>query len=244
MEKYDCLVVLGDSWSYGAELNPLSRESDRFDSHLALSLNLPLVNLARESATNFCYKWHFLDYVFTNKLYHCPLVVIGVTGKARALIYNNQLDYFQESPDRLVSESLVDQNWKNSKNSGGNQRITPGHMDFPTPDKKIIFDLFYSNIYDEKYGEISLFWEIKLLESLIKSYNGTCVFWNTFEQITQIDYTWVQTLKLSSLFVNDFDVIVNKKTNPELFASGSHPNAKGHFKVFEAIKNCLDCELT
>ena len=89
MNKFDSIIILGDSWSWGSELPEHQRIKKRFDSLLSNEFKVESINLARESATNFCYKWHWCDWVFSNPVYKNPMVIVGITGPNRHLIWNN-----------------------------------------------------------------------------------------------------------------------------------------------------------
>lgn len=238
MKKFNSLIILGDSWSWGSELSETSRISDRFDNLLAQRYNVKCINLARESASNFCYKWHWFDWLNSNPTLVNPLVVVGITAPNRHLIYNNQANFFQESPNRLVNENTVLNNWGNKPNSGGFIRAFPNHIDFADDTKKRCQKNFYCYNYDNKMAEISVIWEIKLLNLMIQEYGGQSIFWSNMHLYEQISWPWAQ------LILNDVHLVNNLQPlnyNKDCFSyQGSHPNTNGHQYIMTMLDQFIN----
>ena len=233
MNNFDSIIILGDSWSWGAELPEDQRTLLRFDHALSNKFELSCVNLSRESASNFCYKWHWLDYISSNKQIQQPLVIVGITGINRHLIWNNQADFFQESQGRLLEEKTVLENWTNQKGSGGFIRAFPYHVDFPNPTKKRCQDNFYRYNYDDKMAEIYSIWEIKLLDLMIKDRGGFPVFWSNFQPYQQIELPWAKTLLNHCKLVNALQPFAYQSEH--FYRKDSHPNEAGHAYIADIL---------
>jgi len=233
MNKFDSIIILGDSWSWGSELPEDQRPLLRFDHALSNKFKKSCVNLSRESATNFCYKWHWLDYISANIQIQQPLVIVGITGPNRHLIWNNQADFFQESPRRLLIEKTVLENWPNQKGSGGFIRATPWHVDFPDSIKKRCQDNFYRYNYDDKMAEIYSIWEIKLLDLMIKDCGGFPVFWSNFHSYQQIKLPWAKTLLNHCKLINDLQPFAYQSDH--FYHTDSHPNEAGHAYIADIL---------
>lgn len=238
MKKFDSLIIIGDSWSWGSELEENFRISNRFDTLMAKQLDLVSINLSRESASNFCYKWHWLDWLNSNNCsVSCPLVIVGITGPNRHLLYNNQADFFQESPERLLSEDMIYQNWQNKPKSGGFIRAFPNYVDFPDQTKKEIQKNFYAYNYDDKMGEIYSLWEIKLLNSMIKDYGGHPVFWSNYHSYEQINMPWAKLLLKNCNLVNNLQSFV---TDKKFFKNTvGHPDISGHLHIANVLTHAI-----
>jgi hypothetical protein len=242
---FDSIITLGDSWSWGTDLPDGQRADLRFDSVLGKKLGLTVTNLARESASNFCYKWHWIDWINSEShIYKHPLVVVGITAPHRQLIWNNQADFFQESPGRLISEKMVHDNWGNNKNSGGFVRAFPNHVDFPNQSKKTCQENFYRYNFDDTMAEIYSIWEIKFLDLLIKEHGGFPIFWSNFYSYTQIQLPWAKNLLNNCILANNLQslfVYENKNLSPQenkfFYTPWSHPNEIGHQHIAEIIAN-------
>jgi hypothetical protein len=238
MKTFDSIITIGDSWSWGCELPEDQRISHRFDTLLSNKLDLKCINLSREGASNFCYKWHWINWLNSNHAsIGCPLVVVGITGPNRHLLYNNQADYFQESPDRLISENMVRQNWGNNPGAGGFVRAFPNHLDFPNPVKKQIQKNFYTYNYDDKMAEIYSLWEIKLLDMLIKESGGYPIFWSNFHNYEQIKLPWAKMLLEGCDIVNHLQPLATDKKY--FLGTATHPNAQGHAYIMEVLDNFI-----
>lgn len=239
MKTFDSIIIIGDSWSWGSELPEDQIISHRFDTLLSNKLNLKCINLSRESASNFCYKWHWINWLNSNYAStSCPLVIVGITGPNRHLLYNNQADYFQESPDRLMSEDMVRQNWGNNPGSGGFVRTFPNHMDFSNPVKKQIQKNFYTYNYDDKMAEIYSLWEIKLLNMMIKDSGGHPIFWSNFHNYEQTKLPWAKVLLKGCDLVNDLQALVTDKKY--FLGTESHPNDQGHAYIMEVLDSFIN----
>ena len=238
MKNFDSIVIIGDSWSWGSEIAEDQRVSVRFDTLLSKKFNINAVNLSRESATNFCYKWHWLDWLSSNPEYKNPLVVVGITAPNRHLIYNNSANFFQESPDRLMSEEMVLANWENGPHTGGFIRAFPNYIDFPDNIKQQCQENFYRYNYDDKMAEIYTIWEIKLLDSLIRESGGQPVFWSNFHPYKQIALPWVQQLLKNCSLVNSLQPL---DFDSECFKGHwTHPNARGHQYIMEVLEQYIN----
>ena len=237
MKNFNCIVTIGDSWSWGSELPEEQRISARFDSLLSKKFNVESINLSRESATNFCYKWHWIDWLNSNPQKTHPLVIVGVTGPNRHLIYNNYADFFQESPGKLISEEMVVSNWGNGAHTGGFIRAFPNYIDFPDPIKKQCQENFYRYNYDDKMAEIYTIWEIKLLDSMIKEYGGQPIFWSNFYPYKQITLPWAKDLLKDCLLVNSLQPLDFDKKYFE--GCYGHPNALGHQYIMEVLEQYI-----
>ena len=238
MKNFNSIVTLGDSWSWGSELPDDQRVAIRFDTLLSNKFNIESVNLARESATNFCYKWHWINWLTSNPSIENALVIVGITGPNRHLIYNNRADLFQESPGRLVSEEMVHANWGNGAGTGGFIRAFPNHVDFLDTTKKQCQDNFYRYNYDDKMAEILTIWEIKLLDLMIKQSGGIPIFWANFYPYTQISLPWAKEILKDSRLVNGLQPFNYSK---ECFINThSHPNAVGHQYIMEVLEQYIN----
>ena len=233
MNKFDSIIILGDSWSWGSELPELQRIENRFDHALSNKFGLSCVNLSREAATNFCYKWHWLDYISSDKQIQQPLVIVGITHPNRNLIWNNQADFFQETPGRLLEEKTVLENWPNQKGSGGFIRATPWDLNFPDPTKKRCHDNFYRYNHDDKMAEIYSIWEITLLDLMIKDRGGFPVFWSNFYSYQQIKLPWAKTLLNHCKLVNALQPFAYQALH--FYHKGSHPNEAGHAYIADIL---------
>lgn len=241
MKKFDSLVILGDSWSWGSELPEDIRVASRFDSLLGEQLKLECINLSRESASNFCLKWHWLDWLLTTPVYKNPLVIVGITGPNRQLIYNNQAEFFQEGGGgRLVSEDVVLSNWGNSQEVGGFIRAFPNYIDNPTPIKTKCQENFYRYNYNDTMAEIYTIWEINHLNLLIQSAGGQAIFWSNFHLYNQVSLPWCQLLLNSVDLVDSLHPItlsLRSKTNH--VCPGGHPNIAGHKHIQNILSQYL-----
>jgi hypothetical protein len=238
MKKFDSIVTIGDSWSFGSEIPEDRRVAVRFDTLLSKKCNVKSVNLARESATNFCYKWHWIDWLNSNPEYKNPLVVVGITGPNRHLIYNNYADFFQESPGRLVSEEMVLSNWGNGKQTGGFIRAFPNHIDFPNISKKQCQDNFYRYNYDDKMAEILTIWELKLLDLMIKQSGGQPFFWSNFHPYKQIELPWAQQVLKDCKLVNGLQPFDYDKDC--FVGTMCHPNIVGHQYIMGVLEQFIN----
>jgi hypothetical protein len=230
MKKFDSLVVLGDSWSWGSELPEDIRVASRFDTLLGNQLGLECINLSRESASNFCLKWHWLDWISTAPAYKNPLVIVGITGPNRWLIYNNQAEFFQEGGGgRLVNEDVVMSNWGNSQKTGGFIRAFPNYIDTPTPEKTRCQENFYRYNYNDTMAEIYAIWEINQINSMVQSFGGQAIFWSNFHKYTQVNMPWCQPLLKTIHLVDDLQPIATLlRAERNMLCRGGHPNADGH----------------
>ena len=235
--KVDRIITVGDSWSWGAELPTDQRVAVRFDTLLASAFDVELINLARESATNFCYKWHWINWLNSQPEVKDSLVVVGITAPNRHLIYNNYADFFQESPDRLISEDMVHANWGNGSHTGGFIRAFPNYIDFPDAVKKQCQENFYRHNYDDKMAEIYTLWEIKLLDSMIKESGNQVIFWSNFHPYKQVSLPWAQQLLGNCLLVNDLQPL---NLDAKCFTGNhDHPNALGHQRIMEVLEQYI-----
>jgi hypothetical protein len=237
VKKFDSLVILGDSWSWGSELPEDTRVASRFDTLLGNQFKLECVNLSRESASNFCLKWHWLDWISTVPAYKNPLVIVGITGPNRWLIYNNQAEFFQEgSGGRLVSEDMVLSNWGNSQDAGGFIRAFPNYIDAPTPEKVRCQKNFYRYNYNDTMAEIYAVWEISQINSLVQSFGGQAIFWSNFHRYVQVGMPWCQPLlKTINLMDNLAPISMALKAEADTLCRGGHPNAKGHQLIYRRL---------
>jgi hypothetical protein len=238
MKTFDSIIILGDSWSRGSELPETCRMSNRFGNLLAQRYNVPCINLARESATNFCYKWHWFDWSNSKPTVLSPLVIVGITGPNRHLIYNNQADFFQESPNRLVSENTVRANWGNKRNGGGFMRAFSNHIDFTNVAKKRCQENFYRYNYNDEMAEISVIWEIKLLDLMVREYGGHPIFWSNFHSYEQVSWPWAQLVLNNDNLVNNLQPLNYNKDC--FFYQGSHPNADGHQHIMTVLEQFIN----
>lgn len=235
MNMFTHIVTIGDSWSWGSELPKDQQVSHRFDTLIAKKFNVTSFNLARESASNFCYKWHWIDWINSNPEIKNSLIIVGITAPNRHLIYNNSANFFQESPNRLISEEMVHDNWGNG--NGGFIRAFPNYIDFPNPIKQKCQENFYRYNYDDKMAEIYTIWEIRLLDSLIKESGNHPIFWSNFYHYQQINLPWAQQVLKNCKLVNnlqpfDFD--------PNCFAGcDSHPNTSGHQHIMTILERFI-----
>jgi hypothetical protein len=237
MHKFDSIITLGDSWSWGSELPETQRIEKRFDSLLSKEFKVESINLARESATNFCYKWHWFDWVFSNPVYKNPIVIVGITGPNRHLIWNNSANFFQESPDRLVSEHTVLNNWGNNPNNGGFIRAFPNHVDFPDPIKKHCQENFYRYNYDDNMAEIYAIWEIKLLDLAIREHGGYPIFWSNFYPYQQMELAWPKSLLKNCNLVNNLQPFTYQSNH--FYCKNSHPNELGHQHIATVLERFI-----
>jgi hypothetical protein len=239
MKKFDSIVTIGDSWSWGSEIPENQRVAVRFDTLLSKKFNVNSVNLARENATNFCYKWHWIDWLNSNPKYKNPLVMVGVTTPNRNLIYNNYADFFQESPGRLISEEMVQENWGNGPRTGGFIRANPRHIDFPDDIKKQCQKNFYLYNYDDKMAEIYTIWEVNLLDLMIKKLGGIPIFWSNFYPYTQISLPWAQEVLKDCRLVNELQPF-NYSEECFIDNTHSHPSALGHQYIMEVLEQYIN----
>jgi len=238
MKKFNSIVTIGDSWSWGSEIPEHQRIAVRFDTLLSKRFDVECINLARESASNFCYKWHWIDWLTSNPSVENSLIIIGATSVNRHLIYNNQADFFQESPGRLVSEDMVHANWGNGVGTGGFIRAFPNYVDFPNAIKKQCQDNFYRYNYDDKMSEILAIWEFKLLDLMIKQSGGIPIFWSNFHPYTQISLPWAKEVLKDCKLVNGLQPFNYSK---ECFVdTRSHPNALGHRYIMEILEHYIN----
>jgi len=238
VKKFNRIVTIGDSWSWGSELPEDQRIANRFDTLLAEHHNVECINLARESASNFCYKWHWFDWLNLNPSVENSLVIVGVTGPNRHLIYNNQADFFQEHPGRLVSEEVVLANWGNGSGTGGFIRAFPNYIDFPNATKKQCQDNFYRYNYDDKMAEILTIWEINLLDLMIKQSGGIPIFWSNFHPYKQISLPWAKQVLKDCKLVNGlqpFDYSKDCFVAPQI-----HPTAVGHQYIMGVLEQFIN----
>lgn len=240
MKKFNCIVTLGDSWSWGSDIPEDQRISNRFDSLLAKKFNVESINLARESATNFCYKWHWADWLNSNPTYTNPLVIVGITGPDRHLIYDNQANYFQESPDCLMSEEMVIANWNNVPRGGGFIRLHPNYLSMPSKNKKQCQENFYRYNYDDKMAEIYTIWEIKLLDLMIKEYGAQVIFWSNFHPYKQVTLPWAQQLLGNCSIVNNLQPLNFESKSFDGPCLASHPNILGHQYIMEVLEQYIN----
>lgn len=252
MKKFDCLVTIGDSWTWGNELPEDQREKLRWSHGLAKQLNLPEINLSVPGSSNFCKKWHLLNWT-TNTKYNSPLVIVGLTDPSRQLLYDNSKDFFQEDPGHLVSEDIVCANWGNSrgndqtKEGGFGRHHTSGTTRWSTPVKEDIQKFFYKYMYNDKVGEINTIWEIKLLNGLITDLGGQAIFWSNFYRYNQIDMPWSKTILHNYRLVNNLEPFPmftrpgkTVNFNSEYFKGcNNHPNAQGHAYIQQILYQYL-----
>jgi len=238
LKEFNCIITIGDSWSWGSELPEDQRVVNRFDTLLSNHYNVECINLARESASNFCYKWHWIDWLNSNPSVENSLVIVGVTGPNRHLIYNNRANFFQENPGRLVSEEMVHANWGNGPSTGGFIRAFPNYIDFPDATKKQCQNNFYRYNYDDKLGEILTIWEIKLLDLMIKQSGGIPIFWSNFHPYTQISLPWAQQTLKDCKLVNGLQPLDYSKDC--FFHVKSHPNITGHHYIMNILKQFIN----
>jgi hypothetical protein len=237
MKKFDSIVTIGDSWSWGSELPEDQRIANRFDTLLAKNYNVECINLAKESASNFCYKWHWIDWLNSKPSAKNSLVIVGVTSPNRHLIYNNQANFFQENPGRLVSEEMVHANWNNAPGTGGFIRAFPNYVDFPDATKKQCQDNFYRYNYDDKMAEILTIWEIKLLNLMIKESGRQPIFWSNLYPYTQTTLPWTSDVLNDCKLVNGLQTFNFSK---ECFCGTvSHPNILGHQYIMETLEQFI-----
>jgi hypothetical protein len=236
-QKFDRIITIGDSWTWGSELLEDQRISNRFDTLLAKYYSVECINLARTSASNFCYKWHWIDWLSLNPSVNDSLVIVGVTGPNRHLIYNNQASFFQESPGRLVSEEIVHANWGNGPGAGGFIRAFPNYIDFPDPTKKQCQDNFYRYNYDDKMAEILTIWEINLLDLMIKQSGGIPIFWSNFHPYDQISLPWAKQVLKDCNLVNGLQPF--KYSEDCFFGPKSHPNVAGHQHIVDVLQQFI-----
>jgi hypothetical protein len=236
MKNFDSIVTVGASWSWGSELPSEQRTVLRFDNVLATKLGIDTVdNIARESSTPFCCKWHWIDWVTSNPKTKHPLVLVQVSTLGRHLIYDNQADRFQETPGKLISEKMVSDNWGNNPKSGGFVSAFPNYSDNPSNSKEKVRSNFYRYNYDDKMAEIYIMWEIKLLDLMIKEFGGYPVFWAD-EYPYNMALPWAQDLLKNAKLFNNLQPLLKEKT---YFTKGLHPNALGHERLANGIYQML-----
>ena len=165
------------------------------------------------------------------------MVIVGITGPNRHLIWNNSANFFQESPDRLLSEHTVLNNWGNSPNNGGFIRAFPNHVDFPDPIKKHCQENFYRYNYDDNMAEIYAIWEIKLLDLAIREHGGHPIFWSNFYPYQQMDLTWTKSLLKNCNLVNNLQPFTYKLNH--FYRRNSHPNELGHQHIAKVLEQFI-----
>ena len=253
MTNFDSIVTVGASWAWGSELPSQQRTELRFDNVLATKLGIDsVINIARESATPFCYKWHWIDWLDSKPTCSQPLVLIQLTNPGRHLIYDNQADWFQESPGRLISEKMVLENWGNGPKTGGFVRANPTYVDFPSSNKERVRSNFYRYNHDDKMGEIYDLWEIKLMDLMIKEFGGYPLFWAD-DYSYNVTLPWAQDLLKNVNLLNNllplfavknlkhFDNLPSFSIGPkeQYIGPGDHPNPLGHEYIAERMHQFL-----
>jgi hypothetical protein len=234
MTPFDSIVTLGDSWSYGSELPEDQRAQLRFDRLLGDHFGVEVTNLAAEGSSNFCYKWHWINWANRNPTVKQPLVVVGVTEPARQLIFSNQIDNFQETPFRLISESMIRSNWPNQPGGGGFIRTLPNYSpDFTNTIKDKCYDNFYRYNYNDKMGEIYALWEIKLLDGMIKEFGGYPIFWTYGYSYRQANLPWARDLLKNCQLVKRLTALPIEPIH--IKGNVNHPNALGHRFIADAL---------
>jgi hypothetical protein len=248
-KNFDCLVALGDSWTWGAELPEDKQKELCWPTGLSKQLGLDCVNLAVPGSSNFCKKWNLFDWIYNNTQYKNPLVIVGLTDPGRQLLYDNSKEFFQEADGHLISENLVESNWKNSKPAGGFARHYANNTTgWSTLTKEEIQKFFYKHMYNDTVGEINSIWEIQLLNGLIKDIGGTAVFWSNFYRYRQVFMPWAKKLLEHCHLVNDlapFSELVAAHGeidwHSKYFAGcQAHPNAEGHGVIQKTLYTYLN----
>lgn len=234
--RYSHLVCLGDSWTYGTNLQENGQDFLTFPHLLSLRLGLPLVNLGRCSATNFNYKWLLTEW-YNNNPDTQALVVVGVTSPLRLLIYDNQLEGFQQPMNYILQDQIAFPSvFGGQKKPGGYRGIQLA--DSWQPWKRIMFEnpcavaknyIQYQLDDDYRDVEIASLWEIVMLNSLITLHQGKAVFWSNL---------WDFGLQNNSFFANSFANIDLVNQLQRLIPTDqlmTHPDADGHQKIFRDL---------
>ena len=195
MDHFDCVVFLGDSWTWGAELEESHRETQRFSHAVAEYLDIDAYNLAVCGATNACYKWHWINWLHKHRgQYQGVLVIVNITGAERVLLHDNQSSHWQSFPGMLADEQYLLQYWKNIKQGGGYFRATSIVSEFATPHKQLILDSWLNHVHSRRHAETQTIWELKLLDSMISDSRAVPLFWNAFYEFAPQQISWANTL--------------------------------------------------
>lgn len=252
---YDSIVVIGDSWSYGSELPEHMRETARFSTIIAERLGIDKIyNIARESATNFCYKWHWLNWKKTHTALKQSLVIIGVTDFARTIMFDNTLKSVQEFPNMLYNE----ENYPTIYCDGGFFRLSPiivGQLNEDVECLDIVDNMgnkahiakqYYKYQYSDDIGIINTLMELKLLSSLISTQNNNILpfMWANFVNLDVSNHMLFNTEFRHQNIYNNLNMIFNKNDYDQYIRpNGEHPNMLGHEYIADKIIELVDNEL-
>jgi|APSaa5957512535_1039671.scaffolds.fasta_scaffold85163_2 hypothetical protein len=245
--NYDCLVTIGDSWTYGAELQPTIRKAKTFSQIIGETLGIGKVfNIGVESATNFCYKWHWMQWKNTHPEFSNSLVIIGLTDFARVLLTDNMLNRVQEFDYMLYREN----HYPYITNEGGLFRLTPmasanrSQKAYDCLDsvdvlgnKKHIATQYYKYQYSDDMGVINTLMELKLLQSLLQSQNGGNIpfVWSNFVDLHVSKHPIFGQEFDHKYFYNDLNKIMDINCNKYVHPNYAHPNTRGHKYIADEL---------
>lgn len=226
---FDHLVVIGDSWTWGADLSEYNRANFSWPVRLSQYLNLPLINLGVQSATNYNYKWLLTEYLQKNQ--GRALIILGITSPTRLLFYDNQQKHFQPWPEYFLKDDTAFIR-KNLGGYTGIQLSNPWHgkieNNLPMIAKNYItyqLDSDYVNL------EIDSLWEILFVHYLIGAHAGTTIYWSNLHSYQLHKNAFFAPHFDKMTLINDLEPIINLEN------VRAHPNVDQHHEIFLKIKD-------
>jgi hypothetical protein len=210
------LLVFGDSWAYGAELDPSQREQLCFGGQLAQLLNVNSVHNCAETGSSVSHL-HVQFQTALSRINYDPAdhytAVFFITGQQRFLAFDPDNEFYNLIP---AGPSI--------------RPVQHQHRDLI----ETVNDFYYRNIQSNAADQISLNANLLALQAVCK-YHGINDYyisgWQDLHLWPEVDQSRIYPNHCESLFESNLQYI-----KPNV----SHPNAQGHRliaeKLFEFIK--------
>jgi hypothetical protein len=212
------LLVLGDSWVYGAELkNP---DNDSWPVLLGKILDIDVKNFGVPATSldhvvqlllsNFNHSPEYVDWHHNKDIEYS--LVLAVTGSTRSMYFEN----------REFKEIHIN---------------TPG----------MAVESYYKYLYSEEMRLFNLHRNIILIQNFCNVFNINVCFVSNWESIPThnlIDQSlWHKKSLVEILGIENFDtrepLITKMSENPYIFPNRNHPNEQGHIKIASELAEWL-----
>lgn len=227
-----CLVTIGDSWTWGSDLSDADRLLKSWPVQLSQMLELPLINLGVESATNYNYKWKLLDWANQTQVTE-PLVIVGVTSPYRYLWFDNQQQFFQPHPNYLFDAKTEQELGINAVGGYyGAQLVNPFTGKLQHAQKETHKNFVNYQLDDQgRNVEIDTVWELIYINSLIKTYlNGCAVFWSNLHNYRYHQHNFFSKTSAELNVVKDLQPILNLAE-----VKTGHPTLSQHTQIANTL---------
>lgn len=226
------LVGFGDSWTFGSELEYPSKQC--WLTQLATTMNVEHCNMSMPASSIGHLTVQLFNFIKQNPNFENSKLIfmVGLTGLTRYLSYNNaNSEFVNITPEAVYSTT---------KNSNSNR--PPDTVDYMSQ----LAQLTYKQVEDAKYNEFITAQTITLFQQFCNYNEIDCLFFSYFDKPVFINYEHMiakdyiyPTTITEALTGNEYsipDIRNNKYFDGKLF----HPNALGHTRIAELLKEFYD----